>query len=150
MDAYYKDMVCPAVITDCFNEEYNNLPAICKELGKEPLKALMAKAVITFMLFKGQKPFADELLDMLLEQILEECWMLNLADFKLCLKMHLGDKVYGSLSAGDILGMFKDYKEQRLNTADDMSYNEHLQTKGERRYEVMPIIQNMSNKFNVK
>lgn len=95
----------------------------------------------------GQNMNQDQIVN-LTEIILEDyCW-LKLDDLKLCFKNAMKGR-YGQIYRMDpsiILGWIEKYTEERLNEADNASYENHISTKGESRSETLTQMINRINK----
>lgn len=86
----------------------------------------------------GQNMNQDQIVN-LTEIILEDYYYMKLDDLKLCFKNAMKGK-YGQtyrMDASVILGWLEKYTEERLNEADNVSYENHTSTKGESKSETL-------------
>lgn len=115
--------------------------AICRrQLGEMTAKAIVAMILTdTALMFNtGQNMNQDQIVN-LTEIILEDYYYMKLDDLKLCFKNAMKGK-YGQtyrMDASVILGWLEKYTEERLNEADNVSYENHTSTKGESKSETL-------------
>lgn len=109
--------------------------AICKrELGEMHARAILVMIITDTALFfnTGQNMNQDQIAQ-LTDMILQDYYYLKIDDLKLCFKNAMKGR-YGQVYRIDgpvILSWLEKYKQERLIEADNMSYQNHLSTKGE-------------------
>lgn len=126
--------------------------AICrKEFGETGL--LKTQAVLSIIINDLVKSFNlgqtmnEEQVADLINDIIDQYYWLNLEDFRLCFnnaKNGRYDKGIFRLDASVVLSWLNKYTSDRLNAAEEGSYNEHCSTQGEVNY---PDFEKYYNKF---
>lgn len=118
-----------------------------------PAKAILVMILTDTALFfnTGQNMNQDQIAQ-LTEIILEDYYYLKIDDLKLCFKNAMKGR-YGQVFRIDgpvILSWLEKYQEERFNEADNVSYKQHLSTKGEQNSqtltEMITRIENARNK----
>lgn len=109
-----------------------------KEFGDNGL--IKTQAVMTIVIRDLVKSFNlgqtmdDEQVADLINDIIDQYYWLNIEDFRLCFnnaKSGRYDKGIFRLDASVVLSWLNKYTSDRLNAADESSYNAHLSTKDE-------------------
>ena len=112
-----------------------------KEFGENGL--IKTQAVMTLIIRDLVKSFNlgqtmdDEQVADLINEIIDQYYWLNLDDFRLCFnnaKSGRYDKGIFRLDASVVLSWLNKYTTDRLNAADESSFNEHSSTKGDSNY----------------
>ena len=128
--------------------------AICrKELGEMHAKAILVMILTDTALFfnTGQNMNQDQIAQ-LTELILDDYFYLKIDDLKLCFKNAMKGR-YGQIFRIDgsvILSWLEKYTDERFVEADNVSYQQHVSTKGEQNSqtltEMIRRIENARNK----
>jgi hypothetical protein len=109
-----------------------------KEFGEKGL--IKTQAIMSIVIgdliksFNLGQTMDDEQVADLINDIIDQYYWLNLEDFRLCFnnaKNGRYDKGIFRLDASVVLSWLDKYTTDRLNAADEGSYNSHLSTKGE-------------------
>lgn len=123
--------------------------AICRrELGEMHARAILVMILTDTALFfnTGQNMNQDQIAQ-LTELILDDYYYLKIDDLKLCFKNAMKGR-YGQVFRMDgsvILSWLEKYTEERFTEADNMSYKEHLSTKGEKTSQTLTEMLNRMN-----
>lgn len=140
-------------IRDVFDSPVPSIATCRKELGEMPTKAILAMILTDTALFfnTGQNMNQDQIVQ-LAEMVIEDYYFLKIDDLKLCFKNAMKGR-YGQIFRIDgsiVLSWLEKYQEERFNEADNVSYKQHLSTKGERNSqtltEMITRIENARNK----
>lgn len=136
---FYKTLN-PKGFNDVFKSVTPTLALCRKEFGENGL--IKTQAVLTLIIRDLVKSFNlgqtmdDEQVADLINDIIDQYYWLNLEDFRLCFnnaKNGKYDKGIFRLDASVILSWLNKYTEDRLNAADEGSYNAHMSSKSENR-----------------
>lgn len=120
-------------ITDVFKSELPTLVRIKKEYGNSFTEKYISAWIINIIdFFQVGKKMGDQQVYETSMMILDEYWMLNLADINLVFqrakKGHYGE-LYDRLDGAIILSWFRKYFEERCQSAESISMREHDQYK---------------------
>jgi hypothetical protein len=145
---YYKELQAVS-IREVIESPVPSLAICRRQLGEMTAKAIVAMILTdTALMFNtGQNMNQDQIVN-LTEIILEDYYYMKLDDLKLCFKNAMKGR-YGQtyrMDASVILGWLEKYTEERLNEADNVSYENHISTKGESKSETLTQMINRINK----
>lgn len=125
----------PKRIEDVFNSPTCSIAKLRVEAGELKVKALLVYVISDFIeQFNVGKTMNDKQIGRATELILDEFHFLKPDDFKLCfdnaLKGHYGAS-YDRIDAQVICSWLNQYVQERMNTADHLSYQEHISQKSQ-------------------
>ena len=120
-------------IEDCIQSKLPSLAKIKKDEGAEKTASYIQLELIKLNeLLNLRRPMTETQINFTAEVILDEFYMLNVADIKLVFKNILSGKcgnLYESLNPPKTLTIFREYVNQRMNLGAEMSERQHQEHK---------------------